>query len=100
MPDTEWTTEDVLYLPLEKCTERPCPKLHYSELTDDENTRWHAMSSVHLTSLAAHDAEVAAKALEAMGEFFRMASQLGTGERDEIAAQACFDRAAALRGEA
>lgn len=38
-------------------------------------------------------AEVKAEALREMGKWFRIASQLGTGERDEIAAQACFDRA-------
>jgi len=54
----EWTTEAVLYLPLERCTKRACSKRYYSELTDDANTHWHAKSSAHLTSLAAHDAEI------------------------------------------
>lgn len=90
MPDTEWTTEDVR----EEFAHSMMLHPYYDGGSDDivqgreDFDAW----------LAAHDAEVAAKALEAMGEFFRMASQLGTGERDEITAQACFDRAAALRG--
>ena len=36
---------------------------------------------------------IAAQALKDMGEWFDRAAQLGTGERDAIAAQACYDRA-------
>ena len=36
---------------------------------------------------------IAAQALKDMGEWFDRAAQLGTGERDVIAAQACYDRA-------
>lgn len=54
----EVTTEDVLYLPLEKCIERNCgDRVRYSELTDDLNTHWHR-SGVQFVSLAAHDAQV------------------------------------------
>lgn len=43
---------DVLYLPLEKCTERNCgSRVRYSELTDDLNTHWHR-SGVRFMSLA------------------------------------------------
>lgn len=43
-----------------------------------------------LTAAAPH---IAAQALRDMGEWFDLASQLGTGERDVIASQACYDRA-------
>ena len=34
-----------------------------------------------------------AEALREMGDWFKLASDLGTGDRDLIAAQACYDRA-------
>lgn len=45
-------------------------------------------------------AQAKVEALREMGKWFRLASQLGTGERDEIAAQACFDRADAIESGA
>ena len=44
-------------------------------------------------------AEVKAEALEGMSEWFQIASRLGGGEPDALAAQACADAAARLRGE-
>lgn len=43
--------------------------------------------------------EVKAEALEGMAKWFQLASDLGTGEPDALAAQACADAAARLRGE-
>ena len=43
--------------------------------------------------VAAAAPHIAAQALKDMGEWFDRAAQLGTGERDVIAAQACYDRA-------
>lgn len=45
------------------------------------------------------EAEVKAEALEVMAKWFQIASRLGTGEPDALAAQACADAAARLRGE-
>lgn len=45
------------------------------------------------------EAEVKAEALEGMAKWFQIASRLGTGEPDALAAQACADAAARLRGE-
>lgn len=45
------------------------------------------------------ESEVKAEALEGMGQWFQLASDLGTGEPDAIAARACADAAASLRGE-
>lgn len=42
---------------------------------------------------------IAAQALKDMGEWFDRAAQLGTGERDVIAAQACYDRAAQIEAD-
>ena len=46
-----------------------------------------------VAALAAAAPYIAAQALKDMGEWFDRAAQLGTGERDVIAAQACYDRA-------
>ena len=43
--------------------------------------------------------EVKAEALEGVAKWFQIASRLGTGEPDALAAQACADAAARLRGE-
>lgn len=43
--------------------------------------------------------EVKAEALEGMAKWFQIASRLGTGEPDALAAQACAEAAARLRGE-
>ena len=42
--------------------------------------------------------DIRADALREMGDWFQLASQLGTGERDDIAAQACYDRADRIGG--
>ena len=51
---------------------------------------WRAFIRVELAAAAPY---IAAQALRDMGEWFDRAAQLGTGERDVIAAQACYDRA-------
>lgn len=99
------TTEDVLYLPLERCAKRSCSKRHYSELTDDENTHWHAKSSAHLTSLAAHDAEVKAEALgeaayEAVSSAEWTESNFAPGPNSTAAVAEYRERAAWLRDRA
>lgn len=45
------------------------------------------------------EAEVKAEALEGMAKWFQIASRIGTGERDALAAQACVEAADRLRGE-
>lgn len=83
--------------------------------TDDVIRDWAASGYLYLTGhpslgfantesldrwLAVHDAAVsrqaAVQALRDMAVFFRLASDLGTGERDLIAALACDERAASI----
>ena len=49
--------------------------------------------------IAAAAPHIAAQALRDMGEWFDRAAQLGTGERDVIAAQACYDRAGMIEAD-
>ena len=49
--------------------------------------------------IAAAAPYIAAQALRDMGEWFDRAAQLGTGERDVIAAQACYDRAGMIEAD-
>ena len=51
------------------------------------------------TALDAAAPHIAAQALRDMGEWFDRAAQLGTGELDVIAAQACYDRAAQIEAD-
>ena len=58
---------------------------------------WTAMEIRQVVAAAAP--HIAAQALKDMGEWFDRAAQLGTGERDVIAAQACYDRAAQIEAD-
>ena len=63
---------------------------HSPSMSEDERDTWRDEVAVYLTAAAPY---IAAQALKDMGEWFDRAAQLGTGERDVIAAQACYDRA-------
>ena len=58
---------------------------------------WTAMEIRQVVEAAAP--YIAAQALKDMGEWFDRAAQLGTGERDVIAAQACYDRAGMIEAD-
>ena len=62
----------------------------WADAPDDIKASWRGDA---LEILAAAAPYIAARALKDMGEWFDRAAQLGTGERDVIAAQACYDRA-------
>ena len=58
----------------------------WDEISDEARESWRQV-------VIAAAPYIAAQALKDMGEWFDRAAQLGTGERDVIAAQACYDRA-------
>ena len=66
--------------------------LTWEEIGDGARESWRAI----VRAAAPH---IAAQALRDMGEWFDRAAQLGTGERDVIAAQACYDRAAQIEAD-
>ena len=59
----------------------------WDDISDEARESWRQV-------VIAASPYIAAQALKDMGEWFDRAAQLGTGERDVIAAQACYDRAA------
>ena len=68
----------------------PSISWHSPSMSEDERDTWRDEVAVYLLAAAPY---IAAQALKDMGEWFDRAAQLGTGERDAIAAQACYDRA-------
>ena len=68
----------------------PSISWHSPSMSEEERDTWRDEVTAYLAAAAPH---IAAQALRDMGEWFDRAAQLGTGERDVIAAQACYDRA-------
>ena len=65
-------------------------------MSEEERNTWRDEVAVYLLAAAPY---IAAQALKDMGEWFDRAAQLGTGERDVIAAQACYDRAGMIEAD-
>ena len=64
----------------------------WDEISDEARESWRQV-------VIAAAPYIAAQALKDMGEWFDRAAQLGTGERDVIAAQACYDRAGMIEAD-